>query len=170
MYQYNLWVKRIAFGLNVVGGVSLISIVVVVLADIITRTIFGATDGRVDITFPGSFELVKFGLLFTLAYCMPYALNSGQVVVDLFTDNWSAKAKGRIGAFYMLFFAAFGFAMTSALIHSGHDAKLSGETSQDLIIPMQYIYYLASVGMAVLGLRAVSVAYVLFFDRDGDLI
>lgn len=170
MYFYNLWVKRIAYALNVLGGISLIFIVFVVLADIITRTIFGLTEGRVNLTFPGSFELVKFGLLFALAFSMPYALNRGQVVVDLFTDHWSVKTKSRLAAFYMLFFAVFGFVMTNALIHSGLSAKASGETTQDLIIPMQYIYYLASVGMAVLGLRGISVSYVLLTNRDGEMI
>lgn len=170
MYQFNLWVKRIAYALNVLGGVSLLFIVIVVLLDIITRTLFGMTTGRIDFTFPGSFELVKFGLLFTLIYSMPYALNRGQVVVDLFTDKWSVETKSRLAGFYMLFFAIFGFLMTEALIQSGFSARASGETTQDLAIPMQYIYYLASVGMAVLGLRGLTVAYVLFTNRDGEMI
>ncbi|EAR08617.1 TRAP transporter small permease [Reinekea blandensis] len=169
MYQFNLWVNRIAYSLNIVGGISLLFIMLVVIADILTRTLFGMTKGEVDLTFPGSFEMVKYGLLFALAYCMPYGLNRGQVVVDLFTDNWSVKSKTRIAAFYMLFFAAFGFLMAENLIHSGSLAKQSGETTQDLMIPMFYIYYLAAVGMAVLGLRAVSISLILWFDRDGEL-
>ena len=164
------WVKKLAFFLNIIGGISLIGIVVVVLVDIVTRTIFGLTDGQIDITIVGSFELVRYGLLIAIAYSMPYGLSRGQVVVDLFTGSWSEKVKGKLLAFYMLFFGAFGLVMVYGLVQSAADAIVSGETTQDLIIPMQYIYYTAAIGMLVLGLRGLTVSYVLWFEQDGEKV
>lgn len=161
------WIRNTAYGLNWVAGVLLVATMTVVLAEILLRSLFGLTGGRVDFTFTGSFELVRWGMLLSLAYCMPYTLPRAQVVVDLFTDNLPEWLKERLKGFYTLLFGIFGFLMVWLMLKSGGGAAMNGETSQDLLIPMQFIYYLASVGMLVLGLRGFALAYEEFFMTDG---
>lgn len=162
------WIRHSAYGLNLAAGVILIATMVVVLAEILLRSLFGLTGGRVDLTFTGSFELVRWGMLLSLAYCMPYTLPRAQVVVDLFTDNLPDWMKERLKGFYTLLFGVFGLLMVWLMIKSGQGAAMNGETSQDLLIPMQYIYYLASIGMLLLGLRGFALAYEEFFLTDGS--
>lgn len=162
------WIRHIAFGLNMVAGVTLILAMLVVLLEIATRTVFGLTGGRLDITFTGSFELVRWGLLFTLAFCMPYSLPRAQVVVDLFTDNMSEWKKEKLAGMYTLVFGVLGFLMAYLMIESAQGAIVSGETSQDLLIPMQYIYSVVAVGMFMLGLRGFSVACEQLFLKKGE--
>lgn len=161
------WIRQFAFGLNMVAGLTLIATMLVVLLEIATRTVFGLSAGRIDLTFTGSFELVRWGLLFTLAFCMPYSLPRAQVVVDLFTDNMSERKKEILAGIYTLLFGVFGFLMAYLMVESIEGAIVSGETSQDLLIPMQYIYSLVAVGMLVLGLRGFSVAYEQLFLTKG---
>lgn len=162
------WIRKIAFGMNMLAGVFLIVAMVVVLLEILMRTLFGLTAGRVDFTFNGSFEIVRWGLLFTLAFCMPYSLARGQVVVDLFTDNMPAWMKEKLAGVYTLFFGIFGFVMTYLMIHAIQGAIRSGETSQDLLLPMQYIYAVTAIGMFMLGLRGFAIAYEQIFLTKGD--
>lgn len=162
------WTRKVAFGLNMVAGGILVATMLVVLLEILIRTLFGITGGRLDITFHGSFELVRWGLLFTLAFCMPYSLPRAQVVVDLFTDNMSEWMKEKLAGLYTLLFGVFGFLMSYLMIESAHGAIATGETSQDLLIPMQYIYSITAVGMFMLGLRGFTVAYEQLFFRKGE--
>jgi len=163
------WIRQAAFVLNVVGGAILVVMLVAVLIDILTRTVFGLTGGRLDLTFQGSFEIVRYGLLLSLSFAMPYALPRAQVVVDLFTDNLPEWMKERLAGVYTLFFGVFGFLMSYRMVESAHSAVASGETTQDLLIPMTYIYVLTAVGMFMLGLRGVSVAYAEFFLKEKEI-
>lgn len=161
------WIRQAAYGLNLAAGVILIAAMLVVLAEILLRTLFGLTGGRLDLTFTGSFEMVRWGLLLSLTYCMPYTLPRAQVVVDLFTDNLPDWLKERLKGVYTLMFGIFGLLMTGLLHESAQHAMVSGETSQDLLIPMQFIYYLAAIGMLMLGLRGLALTYEEFFMTDG---
>ena len=120
------WIRQAAYGLNLAAGVILIAAMLVVLAEILLRTLFGLTGGRLDLTFTGSFEMVRWGLLLSLAYCMPYTLPRAQVVVDLFTDNLPDWLKERLKGVYTLMFGIFGFLMTWLLHESGQHAMVSG--------------------------------------------
>lgn len=163
------WIRNLSLGFNVIGGIALILTMVVVLAEILTRTLFGITGGSVDLTFTGSFELVRHGMLITFAYSMPYCLARGQVVVDIFTDSWSNRLKSVISGFYTLLFGIFGFLMTYRMIESAHVAIQSGETTQDLALPMSTIYYITAIGMFMLGLRGFAIAWEEIFYKDEPL-
>lgn len=169
MRWFNLLVQKISFYFNVVGGIALVAIMLNVIADIATRTVFGATKGSVDLTYVGGFEIVKYGLMVAVAFSMPFCLSRGQVVVDIFTERLPVKIKSALASFYTLFFGLFGFLMMYRLIESATSAAATGETTQDLLLPMQYIYWTAALAMGVLGLRGLSLAYILLVERDGDL-
>lgn len=160
------WIRKLSLGFNIIGGTALILTMVIVLIEVLTRTIFGLTGGAVDLTFNGSFELVRHGMMITFAYSMPYCLARGQVVVDIFTDSWSNRIKSVMSGFYTLLFGIFGFLMTFRLVESAHTASISGETTQDLALSMDNIYYIAAVGMFMLGLRGFALAWEQMFIDD----
>lgn len=160
------WIRKFSLGFNIIGGTALILTMVIVLIEVLTRTIFGLTGGAVDLTFNGSFELVRHGMMITFAYSMPYCLARGQVVVDIFTDSWSNRVKSILSGFYTLLFGIFGFLMTFRLIESAHTASMSGETTQDLALSMDTIYYIAAVGLFMLGLRGFALAWEQMFIDD----
>ncbi|MFC3851755.1 TRAP transporter small permease [Salinispirillum marinum] len=152
-------VRTAAFVLSQIGGVILILSMLAVLFDVITRTVFGMTDGAVDFTFRGSYEIVRYGLLLSMAYALPYALKDGQVIVDLFTDKMSDANKNRMAAFYVFFFGVFGFILSRGLLSSIEHVQMTGETSQDFGISMAYYYGATLIGTLMLGVRGITVAW-----------
>jgi TRAP-type C4-dicarboxylate transport system permease small subunit len=152
-------VRTVAFVLSQIGGVILVLSMLAVLFDVITRTVFGMTGGHVDYTFRGSYEIVRYGLLLSMAYALPYALKDGQVIVDLFTNKLSGANKNRLAAFYIFFFGVFGFIVSHGLWESIGRVQMSGETSQDFGISMAYYYGAALVGTLMLGIRGLTVTW-----------
>lgn len=155
-------VRRLAYLLSLVGGAVLIFSMAAVLADVGTRTVFGMTGGNVDLTFRGSYEIVRYGLLISIAYALPYALKDGQVIVDLFTDRMSDANKNRLAGLYVFFFGVFGFVLSKGLWDSIQRFQMSGETSQDFGISLTVYYSAALVGTLMLGVRGLTVAWEYF--------
>ena len=158
-------IRTLAFGLSLVGGAILVFSLVAVLADVAARTLFGMTGGNIDLTFRGSYEIVRYGLLLSMLYALPYALKDGQVIVDIFTDRLSYRNKERLAGVYIFFFGVFGFVLSQGLLNNIERANRSGQTSQDFGIPMAYIYYLALVGTVMLGVRGLAVTWEYFTDQ-----
>ena len=162
------WIKSLAYWLSIVGGAILIFSMAAVLADVFTRTLFGATGGNIDLTFRGSYEIVRFGLLLSILYALPYALKDGQVIVEIFTEKLPEKFKNWIAGFFVFFFGVFGFILSSGLLDRIERVSRSGETSQDFGIPMGYIYSLALVGTVMLGIRGISVTWEYLTAKTGE--
>ncbi|MEI8633637.1 hypothetical protein P4S72_19265 [Vibrio sp. PP-XX7] len=79
--------KRLTFIMHVMSGITLLGMMLTTLADVMTRAIFHLTQGHLDLTFVGSIEFIKYGLLVAIFFTLPYALSRSQVIVDLFTDS-----------------------------------------------------------------------------------
>lgn len=159
-------IKRLSELMSVVSGFILVIMVLTVLFDVVTRAIFGMTDGAVDFTFRGGVEIIKYGLLIMVLWSLPLAVQKGQVIVDIFTDNWSGKTKARLAAFYILGFSVLGFAMALGFFESIEEVSANGETTQDLMIPMAYIYGLTAFGALMLGLRSLTVSIEILFAKE----
>lgn len=162
------WIKTMAYWLSIAGGAILIFSMAAVLADVLTRTVFGASGGNIDLTFRGSYEIVRYGLLLSILYALPYALKDGQVIVEIFTEKMPEKFKNYTAGFFVFFFGVFGFVLSSGLLERISNATRSGETSQDFGIPMGYIYSLALVGTLMLGIRGISVTWEYFTTQPGE--
>ena len=158
-------VRTLAFLLSLAGGVILVFSMLAVLADVATRTLFGMTGGAIDLTFRGSYEIVRYGLLLSMIYALPFALKDGQVIVDLFTDKLSEANKQRLAGLYVFFFGVFGFVLSKGLWESIQRVQMTGETSQDFGIPMAYFYGAALVGAVMLGVRGMTVTWEYFTGR-----
>lgn len=156
--------KKVAFYMHWISGVLLIVMMVTILLDVITRAVFGATKGSVDLTFNGGVEIVSYSLLFCIMFALPYSVRRGQVIVDLFTGGMSERLKGILAGVYTLGFGLLGFGMTVKFYEAVGRLSQSGETTQDLLIPMAYIYSVAAFAAAMLALRGLLVALQQFMD------
>ncbi len=144
---------RIAKAMRIGSGVLLVFIMTVTLVDVVARTIFAATGGSVDVTFTGAVELVSYGMMAMVLLAFPYGVDKGQVIVDLFTDNLSAQTKMIMEAIYMAGFTALSCGMTIRFFEVAGRMRRSGESSQDLLIPLHIVYSFASCALAFLALR-----------------
>jgi len=158
MKRLTLLVERVSLYMQLLSGVLIVSMMVTVLADVTTRALFRMTDGGLDITFIGGIELVKYGLLFTVLFALPYCVDKSQVVVDLFTERLAERKKALLESIYFVGYAVLGSGMTIRFYHAIGNAAMSGETTQDLLIPMNYIYALTTFATAVLAIRSLLVA------------
>ncbi|WP_029134127.1 TRAP transporter small permease [Sedimenticola selenatireducens] len=150
-------IDSIAHWMHRVSGLLLILMMAVVVVDVSTRTIFSLSEGGFDLTFRGGIELVSLGLLYCILLSMPHCVDKGQVVVDLFTQGFSATLQQRIGGIYTLGFAALGLAMSWRFLIAYEDALVTQEVSQDLILPMSRIYLVVIVATLFLGMRSLLV-------------
>ncbi|WP_038014517.1 TRAP transporter small permease [Terasakiella pusilla] len=156
--------RKLAFYMHWISGVLLIIMMVTILLDVMTRAVFGATAGNLDLTFNGGVEIVSYSLLFCIMFSLPYSVRRGQVIVDLFTGALSERLKGALAGVYTLGFGLLGFGMCVKLAEAVERLSLSGETTQDLLIPMNYIYAVAAFAAGVLALRGLLVAIQQFID------
>ncbi|AEX24052.1 TRAP transporter small permease [Vibrio natriegens] len=156
-------VNRAAHIAHLGAGFILVSMMFITLADVITRAVFNFTDGSIDLTFVGGIELIKFGLLFAILLTMPHSVAKSQVIVDLFTEKMNHRVKIYLEAFYNLGFALLGAGMSVRFFDAIESAALTGETTQDLQIPLEYIYMGVVVATALLAIRALIIAGELIF-------
>lgn len=157
-------VGKLTFLMHAISGVVLVSMMFITLADVCSRVIFEATEGSVDITFIGGVELIKYGLLITVLFALPHSLSRSQVIVDLFTDSLKTRTKSVLEGIYILGFFLLGSGMSYRFFHAIEGANLSGETTQDLLIPLSYFYAISSFATAVLAIAALVASLQLFIQ------
>jgi len=158
-------INRIASVMHACSGVLLIGMMLVTLVDVVTRTIYGISDGGIALTFVGGVELIKYGLLFTVLFTLPYSVGNSQVIVDLFTERMSERTKVYLESFYILGFALLGAGMTYRFYLAIEGAILSGETTQDLLIPMPWIYRVVVFATSILTLRCLIITWDLIKEH-----
>jgi TRAP-type mannitol/chloroaromatic compound transport system permease small subunit len=162
-------VERLTSIMHTISGIVLIGIMFVTLADVIGRALFEATDGKVDFTFIGGVELTKYGLLVAVLFALPHSLSRSQVIVDLFTDTFKTRTKSILEGLYMLCFALLASGMSFGFFHSIGEAQQSGQTTQDLLIPLYYLYAISAFATAVLALTAAVASSQLFIYGREEL-
>ncbi|WP_275722647.1 TRAP transporter small permease [Vibrio furnissii] len=146
-------INRVSQAMHVCSGAFLIGMMLVTLLDVVTRTLYGLSDGGIELTFVGGVELIKYGLLFTVLFTLPQSVGDSQVVVDLFTEQMSDRFKTYLESFYLLGFTLLGAGMTYRFYLAIEGAVMSGETTQDLMIPMPWIYRIVVFATSMLTLR-----------------
>lgn len=170
MNVFNKLFERLNHAMHMISGFVLISMMFITLADIISRTVFKLTDGAFDLTFIGGVELTKYGLLIVVLFSLPYSVGRSQVIVDLFTDNLSGRIKVILEGIFMLGFVALGAGMSSRFYHALEQSQMTGETTQDLLIPLYYLYGICSFATAMLAIAALLISLRCFFYWKGDKV
>lgn len=161
---------RFTYSLHVLSGVILITMMFITLADVLTRTLFKITEGRIDWTFIGGIELIKYGLLITVLLSLPHSVRRSQVIVDLFTEKLPDQGKFFLEGLFMLGFVALGSGMSIRFLHAIEQSKIAGETTQDLLIPLSYFYGISSFATAVLAIASLLVSIrCWFFWKEGNI-
>ena len=151
-------VRRLALAMHVLSGILLIGMMVTVLLDVISRGVFGASGGEIDFTFQGGVGIVSYGLLFMVLFTLPHSVGRSQVVVDLFTQQMSGRLKALLAGIYTFGFGLLGLGMAVRFFEAVGRVAETGETTQDLLIPMTFIYGATAFATAVLALRGLLVA------------
>ena len=151
-------VRRLAAAMHVLSGILLIGMMVTVLLDVISRGVFGASGGEIDFTFQGGVEIVSYGLLFMVLFTLPHSVSRSQIVVDLFTEAMSARLKAVLAGIYTFGFGLLGIGMAVRFFQAVGRVAETGQTTQDLLIPMTFIYGATAFATTVLALRGILVA------------
>lgn len=164
MNRLNRAADYIAILMYRLSGALLFVMMMLIVVDVAVRSIFSLTDGSLDLTFTGGIELVKFSLLFTMLFAFPHAVDKGQIVVDLFTQQMNAARLRFFTGGYTICFGFLGAALCWRFIEAGISTAESGELSQDLLIPLSGIYYIAAVALSMLAVRGLLTGYAIIFD------
>lgn len=154
------FVERITHFMHLIGGFLLVAMMVVTLVDVVTRGLFTITNGVLDWTITGGIELVKYSLLYMVLFILPHSVSRSQVIVDLFTEGFKDRTKVLLEAFYIACFGFLGAVMSYSFIEHIEEAAMSYETTQDLLIPLTYLYAVATFSTAMLAISA----FVYSFD------
>ncbi len=161
--------ERLTFFMHVTSGCILVSMMFVTLADVLSRALFSVTSGSVDWTFVGGVELIKYGLLIAVLFALPHSVNRSQIIVDIFTDTLKTRSKATLEGIFLLGYTLLGSGMSYRFLQLIDEANLSGETTQDLLIPLSYFYGISSFATGILALAALMEALQLFVHGREEL-
>lgn len=146
-----------------ISAVLIFVMMMLIVIDVVARLLFSLSDGGIDITFTGGIELVNFSLLFSMLFAFPHAVDKGQIVVDLFTQQMDAARLRFFTGAYTICFGFLGGALCWRFIAGGISAAESGELSQDLLIPLSGIYYIGAIALSMLAIRGLLTGYAIIF-------
>lgn len=162
-------INRCAYLLHLVSGTILVSMMFITLSDVMTRAIFNFSGGSIDFTFVGGVELIKYGLLFAILFTLPHSVGKSQVIVDLFTEKMNHRLKIYLEAFYTLGFSLLGAGMSVRFYEAIESVKMTGETTQDLHIPLHYVYTVVLIATSLLALRSLIIAIELIMHQGDNV-
>ena len=151
---------------QLIGGLSLVIIVLITIADVITRYVFKLTGGELGFTIKGSVELVSYFMLFALLASFAAFVERSQIIVDVFTQNMSQPIKGYMMGFFMLGFFFLGVVFTWGLLENSIEAAKFGKVTQDLRISMTPIYAFSALLSLCLAIRSIIESITIF--RTGE--
>lgn len=139
---------------QLLGGISLIIIVLTTMLDVIVRYIFKLTGGEFGFTVKGSVEIVSYFMLFALLAAFAAFVERSQIIVDVFTQKMPQSIKGYLMGIFMLGFFIIGIIFTWGLYESAIDAIEFGKVTQDLRISMMPIYLISAFLSMLLAIRS----------------
>lgn len=151
-------VEKITYWMQVLSGALVVLMMTTVLLDVVSRFVVRISQGSLNVSFVGAIEIVRFSLLFSIFFALPYFVDRSQVVVDLFTEKLRDRYKSGLDTIYYFGYALLGTGMCSQFYQSAIRTSLSGQTTQDLMVPMSYIYSVITFATFMLTLRSLLVA------------
>lgn len=151
LHEFVAWLARV---MNAASAVLLIAMVAVTLADITTRTLFAASHGAVDLTFRGGVELISTFLLLMVFLTFPHSIRQAQVVVEMFTDRFGPRVVARLDGLYTLGLGVLAATLAWRFHDKAAGLAATGETTQDLHVPLSLLAHVVSVAAALLAVRA----------------
>ncbi|MFD0857411.1 TRAP transporter small permease [Roseovarius aquimarinus] len=127
-----------------IGGITLMAMMLMTVTSVTLRSVAGAP-------IAGDFELVEIGSAIAIFCFLPWCQSTGgNVLVDFFTQNASARTTHLLDALgdlaYLLIAALLGWRM----IHGGMEMHQYGEQSMLLRIPTWWSFIIILPAMALL--------------------
>ena len=149
-----------------IGGISLIILVLVTIADVATRYVFKVTDGEFGFTIKGSVEIVSYFMLFALLSAFAAFVERSQIIVDIFTQKMPKSIKGYMMGLFMLGFFIIGVFFAWGLYESAIDALEFGKVTQDLRVSMMPIYMISAFLSILLAVRSLIESINIFINGN----
>ena len=145
--------------LNVIAGVALIGIVLVVVANTVSRrTPLGPVLGTYE------YAMYLEGIVIAFAICFNQ-IKKANISVDLLTMRLSRRANAIVAsAMYLVSMVLFG-AVTYGLVSYANDLRVGGEVSYTMHVPFYPLIYAVSLCFALL----VLILLVDFLDAVGEI-
>lgn len=158
MKQFTDLVKKISIGLDKLAGICIAAVMVLVVLNIIMRTVFKHP-------IMGTYELVGFltalGVGFALARC---ALQDGHIAVGLFIERLPFKIQALTGILVNVAAVCFWGMATCFLVKYAREMAAKGLVSSTAEIPVAPFIYLIALGL--FGLCLVLLFNVLRFGEQ----
>ncbi|MGP4120377.1 TRAP transporter small permease [Psychrobacter aquimaris] len=151
LVKISIFISRLC---QLIGGISLIIIVLTTMLDVVARYIFKLTGGEFGFTVKGSVEIVSYFMLFALLAAFAAFVERSQIIVDVFTQKMPQSIKGYMMGVFMMGFFAIGIVFAWGLYESAIDAMEFGKVTQDLRISMMPIYLISALLSALLAIRS----------------
>ena len=138
-HPVGLFLRRSSEVLAVLGGLSLIMVILVTVVSVVGRTAFNRP-------LLGDAEIVEIGCAFAVFSFLPYCqMRGANIVVDFFTRSLPKTVRDRMDSTCSLLFAAIVALLTWRLALGGLDAYRNGDFSTFLQIPAWWGYLAAFV-------------------------
>nr|WP_246624724.1 TRAP transporter small permease subunit [Oceanobacter mangrovi] len=137
-----------------------------ICADVVLRSLFSISDGAFGFTISGAIEIVRFGLMFAMLLAFPYAVDKGQIIVDIFTGNIPVRYRDIMDGVYLMLFGGFAGLLCWRFAEGAHVARMNAEKTQDLMLPLEWLYGPAAVILALVALQSALGGLRLWVHRE----
>ncbi|MGY6709245.1 MAG: TRAP transporter small permease [Rhizobiaceae bacterium] len=135
--------------------IALAALFAVVASSVGARALFNLTSGRINLLVAGAIEMSAYLLLITVFAALPASLGAGMIRVDTFVGlfpRWLQKLLERI---WSLLFVILAVLLVYLFWQQTATAAARGYTTQDLRIPLYFIYAIATLQCVGLSIVAI---------------
>lgn len=157
----------LAGAFNALAGAALIFMLLNVVGTIVARVIHTLTDGAVNLIWGGSIELAVLALTVVVFAALHRAFIAGAIRVELFTEFLPERAKRIIDCVFGLVYGLFAAAMAWRFSHAAATTFARGDATQDLLLPLFYIYGFLAAASATLSVVAIAWSLAAMLGKTG---
>ena len=141
----NFSTKNIIKAFDSISLASILFLLTIVAFNIIARQLHNISDGSISIMIPGVIELSKYTLLLIIFFSLPRATSSGMIRVDMFSNKLPKTLAQFLDKLWLILMACFFTALFWLFANKTIVTFHRGDATQDLQIPLFYIYALISL-------------------------
>lgn len=157
----------LAGAFNALAGAALIFMLLNVVGTIVARVVHALTDGAVNLIWRGSIELAVLALTVVVFAALHRAFIAGAIRVELFSEFLPQRAKRIIDCVFGLVYGLFAAAMAWRFSHAAVTTFARGDATQDLALPLFYIYGFLAVASATLTIVSLAWSLVALLGKTG---
>ncbi len=140
---------------DTLAKLALVTLLLDVAGNVVARTIFSATGGAVNLMISGAIEIASIALTILVFASLPRSAAFGGIKVDIFTSFLPKKAISFLDGFFAVLMAVFGFGMAYRFFSSTLEVYERGDATQDLEVPLYFIYGSITIACLALGIGVV---------------